>query len=72
MSTVPTNYQEWKHCITVKCKIELTSEYVQRRIVALCDETDKHTRQFIDLWGSDHHALTLTWFRKAAEELSEK
>ena len=72
MSIAPTDYEEWKHCITVKCKISLTDEYVQHRIKALCNHKDKHTKQFIDLYGTDHHALTLSWFKKVANELKEK
>lgn len=69
MSPVPSTYEEWKHCIEVKCKIPLTSDYVQERITALTDRSDFHTQKFLDRWGEKHHARTLAWFKKAAEEL---
>lgn len=70
MNVVPTNYEEWKHCITVSCGIPLTPDYVAQRIAALTDEQDFHTQKFITRWGQAHHARTLSWFQKAAEELA--
>ncbi|MEM1388950.1 MAG: hypothetical protein AAF748_11145 [Pseudomonadota bacterium] len=67
---VPESYDDWKHCITVKCGIPLTTDYVQERIAALSNQNDFHTQKFIKRWGSSHHARTLTWFQRAAEELS--
>lgn len=71
MSFVPTTYEDWKHCITVKCDIPLTQSYVQERIAALTDDQDHHTQKFIDRWGRAHHTRTLAWFRRAAEELDQ-
>ncbi|MEM9348812.1 MAG: hypothetical protein AAGA47_01010 [Pseudomonadota bacterium] len=70
MSFVPNSYEEWKHCITVKCDIPLTPEYVEERIAALSDEGDYHTQKFVKRWGAMHHARTLAWFQQAKEELS--
>ncbi|MEM6618772.1 MAG: hypothetical protein AAF631_05655 [Pseudomonadota bacterium] len=70
MSYVPTTYEEWKHCITVKCEIRLTAAYVRERIASLSDEQDFHTQRFVDRWGAAHHARTLEWFHEAAAELS--
>ncbi len=72
MSYMPANYEEWKYCITVKCKISLNLDYVRERIDSLLDEEDYHTQKFIEFWGTDRHAQTLTWFQKAADELTEK
>ncbi|MEO0664332.1 MAG: hypothetical protein AAFY97_01215 [Pseudomonadota bacterium] len=70
MSFVPTTYDEWKHCITVKCDIPLTPDYVDERIAALTDDGDYHTQKFISRWGAKHHARTLDWFKRAKEELA--
>ena len=69
MSIVPETYEEWEHCITVKCGIELTPAYVAERIAALEDMSDYHTRRFIDRWSAAHHQRTLAWFRQAEERL---
>lgn len=70
MSFVPKNYDEWKRCITVKCDIPLTAQYVQARIAALTDDDDLDTQKFIERWGAAHHARTVGWFRQAATELA--
>ena len=70
MSLVPTTYEEWKHCITVKCDIPLTPTYVQGRIASLSDPQDYHTQKFIEIWGEAHRERTLSWFHQAADELA--
>ena len=69
---VPCSYQEWKECITVKCGIPLSLDYVQSRIKALDDETDYHTRRFVEQWGQNQLDKTKSWFRKAEQELISK
>ena len=69
MPLIPTNYEEWEHCITVECNIPLTSEFVAQRIEALQNMNDYHTRKFIDRWGQNHHTRTLDWFRAAEQKL---
>ena len=70
MSNIPTTYEEWEHCITLKCGIPLTAEYVAKRIEALQDMDDYHTRKFVEQWGQAHHARTLGWFREAEGRLN--
>ncbi|MEO0884171.1 MAG: hypothetical protein AAFY34_15805 [Pseudomonadota bacterium] len=71
MTIIPQTYEEWEHCITVKCGIPLTSDYVAKRIKALQNVNEMHTRQFIDRWGEAHHAQTLQWFQQAANKLEQ-
>lgn len=72
MSFIPTTYEDWKHCITVKCNIPLTQSYVAERLTALNDHSDYHTQKFIDRWGAAHHAQTVAWFEQAAKELASQ
>ncbi|MEM1410461.1 MAG: hypothetical protein AAGG79_06935, partial [Pseudomonadota bacterium] len=69
MSYVPTTYEEWKHCITVKCDIPLTPSYVEERIAALKDDRDFHTEKFKSRWGAAHLSRTITGFERAKKEL---
>jgi len=69
MSVIPQSYEEWEHCITVKCGVPLTKDYVAGRIEALQNGNDAHTQEFIKRWGQAHHAQTLDWFRVAANKL---
>lgn len=71
MSLVPTSYEDWRHCITVKCGIPLTQAYVAERLAALNNQSDYQTEKFINRWGAAHHARTMAWFEQAAKELSE-
>ncbi len=69
MSPVPKSYAEWEHCITVKCGLDLTADFVAARIEALENPQDYHTRKFLQTWGEAHHAQVLRWFKEAAERL---
>ncbi|WEF24875.1 hypothetical protein [Paracoccus sp. S3-43] len=71
MDFVPRTYEEWEHCITVKCGIPLTADYLAGRIAALEDGHDFHTGKFIERWGPAHHARTLAWFRQAESRLAD-
>ena len=63
-------FDDWKHCITVECGIELTSQYVDQRITALNDANDHHTRKFRQEYGDAHLARVIGWFEAAKSELS--
>ncbi len=69
MSPIPTTYEEWEHCITVKCGLPLTRDFIAARIAALENPHDDHTRKFVATWGEPHRAQTLQWFREAAARL---
>lgn len=69
MSTIPQTYEAWEHCITVRCGIPLTAEFIAARIEALQDMNDYHTNRFIEQWGASHLERTLAWFRQASDRL---
>ena len=62
-------YDEWKHCITVLCRIPLTPAYVEERLAALRDPADHRTQKFIATWGEAHLARVIGWFEQAEREL---
>ena len=47
----PRHYDSWKRCITVKCGIPLTRQYVEDRIKTLSDQNSAERKKFIDLYG---------------------
>ncbi|MEM6412562.1 MAG: hypothetical protein AAF683_13620 [Pseudomonadota bacterium] len=71
MNPMPQSYEEWEHCITVKCGLSLTPEFVGKRIKALEDRADLSTQKFIAFWGEGHYAKTLEWFRQARSHLKQ-
>ena len=63
------SYDEWKHCITVECRIPLTADYVAKRIAALSDERDPTTARFTALYGDPYRQRIIRWFEQARREL---
>ncbi len=68
-SIIPQNYEEWRHCIIVECGLELTPSYIEERIASLQDEKVFYTKQFIQLYGQQHHKKVLDWFKQARDSL---
>ena len=64
-SNFPKTYEEWRHCITVECGLELTPEYISERISALQNDGDYHTQRFVELYGQQHLQQVLDWFIQA-------
>ena len=62
-------YDDWKHCITVLCRIPLTPAYVEQRLAALRDPADQGTQKFVATWGEAHLARVIDWFERAEREL---
>lgn len=62
---IPQNYQEWRHCITDNCRLELTSDYIEQRINAL----QEYDPVFLQLYGKQHWQQTLEWLNRAQQEL---
>ena len=67
---IPRTYDQWRHCIIVDCRITLTLEYIESRLRALANIQDDSTRQFIELYGHDHHHAVIAWFERAARALA--
>jgi len=72
MAELPKTYDEWKYCITVKCGIALTQDYINERLSALSTVNDYSTEKFIEMWGPEHHQKTIQWFAQAANEFKAK
>ena len=69
MSSMPTDYESWKYCITVKCKIALTATYVDERVRILSDAKHSETKDFVRLYGVDYHERVVSWFKRAQTEI---
>ena len=68
--TIPRNYDEWYHLITVVGQQELTYSYIEERLKALNSPTDASTRQFVQLYGEQQRVKTIEWFERAKRKLS--
>src|SRR5690349_6401038 len=65
---VPQTYEQWRRCITVDCRINLTREYIESRLVALDDAESIENRNFRRLYGDGHFAAVRQWFRQALKD----
>ena len=65
---IPTNYEEWRHCIIVECELELTPDYIEKRIVALNSDKEHYTQQFVKLYGREYLQQVLSWFVQAQQQ----
>ncbi len=63
---IPANYNEWRYCITVKCGLDLSPEFIEERIRQLTDVVDLETARFIELYGDNYRQLVLEWFGRAS------
>lgn len=62
------SYNEWRHAITERCNINLTSEYVRSRITALRDSSDRATQEFTSKYGEAYLQQVIRWFEQAEQE----
>ena len=62
---IPVTYEDWRHCITVECGIELTPEYISERISALQNGKDHYTQQFVKRYGDQYLQQVLSWFMQS-------
>ncbi|MDO6566958.1 hypothetical protein Q4561_07790 [Alteromonas sp. 1_MG-2023] len=66
---IPTNYDEWKHCIVKECGISLTVSFIEARIEAMSNVNNEYTRQFLNCYGKSHYQKTMGWMEQAKESL---
>jgi len=51
---IPSDYPSWRYCIEVKCRLALTPEFLQARIVALSNGNHEEPQRFARLYGDAH------------------
>lgn len=62
---LPTNYEEWLHCITVKCGIKLSKSFLESRLTVYLDCENLETKKFIELYGDEHLRCIVMWLTQA-------
>jgi hypothetical protein len=69
MSTerITLSYEEWRHCITVDCRIQLTRDFLETRLKALSSTTNEGTRRFVSAWGEGHRVRILSYMQRALD-----
>ena len=69
---IPTSYDQWRHCIEVRCNIRLTPKYIDQRLSELQNNDHAKTREFAELYGADQLERTIAWFRQASDEVASQ
>jgi hypothetical protein len=65
---IPQTFDQWKHCITVDCKINLTKDFVLQRLTVFQDTNNPETKKFESLYGKEYLQNIIHWFKKMANE----
>lgn len=68
---IPNSYQQWRHCIEVRCGIKLTPSFIDKRLKELQDGNHVRTKEFAKLYGAQQLKRTITWFRQASGDQSK-
>ncbi len=68
---IPRNYEDWKFCITKKCGIPLTKDYIEKRLAAFRDLNSDHTKKFIEIYGEQYTNQIISWFVLAQDEFKK-
>lgn len=63
------DYEQWRHCITVDCRIKLTRDFLVDRLEALSRTTGEDTRRFVSAWGETHRVRILGHMQRALDEM---
>ncbi len=65
---IPRNYEEWRYCIEHWCELTLSPEFVAKRLKALNNRKDDHTRRLLECYGEQHLRSLIGWFERARDE----
>lgn len=61
---IPHTFEQWQACITQDCKIDLTTEFAQKRLAVYTDHQHPETKKFISLYGEQHLTNIIHWFKQ--------
>lgn len=68
-AVIPETFGEWRHCIEHDCGIQLTAEFIQRRLMILRESRHEETQRFIRHYGEAHWQRTVSWFEHANNDI---
>jgi len=68
LPVIPQTYDQWRHCITVECGLDLTADYIAQRLAVWRNVRLEETQRFRRLYGDAHWQSVLGWFERAQKE----
>lgn len=66
---IPDSYDQWRECITIKCGVPLTAEFIESRLETLKDGSSHEVKKFTDLYGEQHLRQVMDWYSRALQEV---
>lgn len=63
---IPQTFNDWTNCIVNDCKINLTKEFAEQRLLVYHDNKNAETQKFISLYGEKHLQNIINWFNEIA------
>jgi hypothetical protein len=69
---IPRTYDEWHHCITVECGLELTRAFIEDRLAVWRNTQSDETSRFRRLYGNRHWESVIDWFERALLETNRR
>lgn len=69
---IPTTFEKWKSCIVNDCNINLTTDFVERRLKVYKNKRNPETQKFIALYGGQHLDNIIYWLERSAKEMAQR
>lgn len=69
MSMIPENFEQWRDCIENRCKIALTADFADSRLLVYNDPSHPETVRFIKQYGKAHLENVRSWFSRIAQDI---
>lgn len=66
-SMIPETYQQWRDCITIRCGIPLTDDFIRSRLIELRNEQHPKTAEFAKMFGREYLHQVIEWFEQAGK-----
>jgi len=60
---IPQTFEDWRRCIVVDCKIDLTKEFASKRLEVYENNTHLETQKFTMLYGNQHLKNIIDWYK---------
>jgi hypothetical protein len=61
---IAQTFEAWKHCIEKDCKIVLSKEFAQKRLLVYEQKDHQETQTFIRLYGQQHLNNIIKWLKQ--------
>ncbi len=65
---LPLTFKDWKNCIINDCKIDLTKNFIEKRLAIYQNKNNNETKKFISLYGEQHLHNIINWLNASLKK----